>query len=150
MGQLPAIGMKYMQLQHFVHFIKRKHNLVSSLTPFEQLCNNSTPQRHVISALHNLLWTDTKADEAHTCKKWEHNLNMEISDTQWEKIHRHIHKSSVNVTIQENSYKILSRWYRTPTQNRQIYSKSMLEMKTDNWQLPPHLVGMPSHLTILD
>lgn len=79
---------EYMQFQHFVHSIKLKHNLSSPLTPFEQLCTNSTPQRHVISALNDLLWDDTKADEAHVYKNWAHDLNMEISDTQWQKNHR--------------------------------------------------------------
>lgn len=47
-------------------------------------------------------------------KKWETELELTLSTKEWENIYEHIHKGSVNVSAQENSYKIYSRWYKTP------------------------------------
>ena len=42
------------------------------------------------------------------------DLNISISNGQWESIFCRLHKGSLNVLTQENSYKLYSRWYRTP------------------------------------
>lgn len=42
-------------------------------------------------------------------------MQASFSDEQWEAIHEYTHKCSLNVAIQENCYKIETRWYRTPS-----------------------------------
>lgn len=48
------------------------------------------------------------------CVNWERDLQTELTEAQWEHISMIAHKGSLNVSIQENNYKILMRWYRTP------------------------------------
>lgn len=52
---------------------------------------------------------------APSVKKWEKELEVDWEDKLWESIHTFVHAYSKNVLIQENSFKILTRWYRTPT-----------------------------------
>lgn len=42
------------------------------------------------------------------------DLNLSLSDKDCESICRSVHRSSINVTTQENNNNVLSRWYRTP------------------------------------
>lgn len=44
----------------------------------------------------------------------ENELNTVIEFTNWDGIHLYIHKGSLNVQTQENGYKLLMKWYRTP------------------------------------
>lgn len=46
-------------------------------------------------------------------RQWESELSIDLLPAEWERIFSHIHKGSINVSTQENRYKLFSRWYRT-------------------------------------
>lgn len=46
----------YMQIKHLINSIKTQTDLSPDLPPFDSLCTNGKPHRHVISLLHNMLW----------------------------------------------------------------------------------------------
>lgn len=50
-----------------------------------------------------------------SCQAWEQNLNTNLTETEWETIYMYTHKGSLNVATQECGFKIIIRWYRTPT-----------------------------------
>lgn len=51
-------------------------------------------------------------DASHT--SWERDLQLSLTDENCEDIYEYAHKGSLNVALQENSYKIATKWYRTP------------------------------------
>lgn len=81
------------------------------LTAFESLHTRITPQRHLISYIYTLLQDNLSPPWRDALRlSWEGDLKMILSDDNWECIH----KGSMNVAIQENGYKIATKWYRTP------------------------------------
>lgn len=108
--------LQFQQLKHYVASMNRVSTTsqTPTLTPFEKLCLSTSPQRHLISVIHNMLWQNIKPDEGKACSDWSRDLQTKLTNNEWERIYRHTLKGSINVSIQENNYKILSRWYRTP------------------------------------
>lgn len=41
-------------------------------------------------------------------------MSINLSEEDWVNIYTYIHKGSINVSAQENSFKIFSKWYKTP------------------------------------
>lgn len=72
----------------------------------ESLCTRSTPQCHVISMLYLSLF-DEHSTLLHAERSyWESALGSEIDKENWDLIHLCIHKGSLNVSVQENGYKL--------------------------------------------
>lgn len=61
-----------------------------------------------------MLFEESNINRDPTCTTWGRELQISF-DEEWETIHEYAHKGSMNVAIQENSYKIETRWYRTPS-----------------------------------
>lgn len=95
--------------------IPRQRLQMLERTPFETLCNQANPQPHLLSFIHNLLFADNRPSQTLASCKWEKDLSITPSEKQWEQSLINIHKGLRNVITQENGYKIVSRWYRTPT-----------------------------------
>lgn len=47
-------------------------------------------------------------------RQWDRDLNIDLTTEDWKHVHNHIHKGSLNISTQENRYKIFTKWYRTP------------------------------------
>lgn len=105
----------FLMIAHYLQTLDKKGQCSRQLTPFETLCTKTTPQTHLISQIHNMLFSDHKASDSQFCRKWEKDLSIQITEEGWERIFSHIHKGSINVSTQENGFKIQSRWYHTPT-----------------------------------
>lgn len=105
---------KYLQLRHFFTDAKSISLWYRERTPFELLCDSSEPQRHVISTVYTFLFSNCKIKDDKLIRRWESELSIDLTSTEWERIHNHIHKGSINVSTQENRYKIFTNWYRTP------------------------------------
>lgn len=114
-GKSPISPWTYTLLAHYLQSLDKHSKCSRPLTPFETLCSQVNAQPHLISNTHNLLFTDDQTNQNLGCQKWEKDLSISPSAMQWEQSFLNIHKGSRKVTTQENSYKIVSRWYRTPT-----------------------------------
>lgn len=79
--------------------------------PFET-CRKKDPQRHLI--LYAILFSDHNPKYNIASHKWERELIIDLSEEVWENILSCIHKGTINVSVQENGFKIFSRWYKTP------------------------------------
>lgn len=77
----------------------------------------------LISKIYKLLLKWYTADEyvKEFMIKWALNVNTEIEMEQWE----HLWRKSIKITscamLQENSYKLLYRWYITPKKLAKMY-----------------------------
>ena len=110
----------YVQIRHFFTRLAPGTIWSKAATPFEHICSSIEPQRHLISTMSTLLFS-THASKIHWAnQQWERDLMLDLTDTEWEDIYRMAHKGSVNVQVQENAYKILSRWYKTPLKLHRI------------------------------
>lgn len=100
--------------------------------------------------------------------KWEKDLSINILEDDWEKIYSYIHKGTINVSAQENGFKLFSRWYNTPLRlhkisptiplNYWIYSakdSSLLHiwwschLIQNFWRNPPPYCPNQNHYSIL-
>lgn len=74
----------YFQIRHFLRNIDRDSSISRSFTPFEHLCSQSTPQQHVISNIYNMLFLDTSPKPGKVCVTWEREMQLELSEDQWD------------------------------------------------------------------
>lgn len=88
-------------------------------------------------------------------KIWSGVLGIDISDEEWHKTFLFTHKSSISSYTQEKNYKLLSRWYKVPTNIKVIKVKvplchrRLLEMSLGERHLSQYLVGMHRDLPVL-
>lgn len=74
----------------------------------------------MISVIYSLLFSDSNPKSNIATRNWERDLAIDLSEEDWENIYTYIHKGSVNVSVQENGFKVLSRWYKTPSRLHKI------------------------------
>lgn len=89
--------------------------MLRPLTPFESLCHRRSPQRHLISLIYTLLLENLAQTLAPSHESWNRDLQTHLTTDDWNTIHDYAHKGSLNVLIQENGYKVITRCYRTPS-----------------------------------
>lgn len=94
----------YIQLRHFLE--GPQPDWSPQTTPFESMCLKIEPQRCLISDTYALLFADQSPKSDLACRKWEQDLDLDLSDIEWENIYIYIHKGMVNVLAQENAFKI--------------------------------------------
>lgn len=111
----------YQQLQLWMGDLNQNNQISRPLSFFESLCSLSSPQRHVVSLVHNTFFQQPTVNNCCFRKAWERDLNLQFSDSEWGKILTLTHKGSTNVSTQENNFKIVSRWYRTPSVIHKFY-----------------------------
>lgn len=71
-----------------------------------------------------MLLRDQPANSNKSQLAWERDLQSSIPEEEWEQINKFIHRGSLNVAVQENCYKVRTRWYRTPSLLRTLYSSA--------------------------
>lgn len=76
---------------------------------------------HLLSQMYKLMLSEQETTTPYFIKEWENELNCTFTPSQRKKLIEVTHSSSVSSSIQEMSYKFLTRWYRTPVQLAQIY-----------------------------
>lgn len=115
-GEGPSISpWNYTLLLHYISTLDRKFKVSRPFSCFETLCIMQTPQRHLESTMHSLLFSNIPSNTGRAFTTWKNDLSLSLSPEDWELIYLNIHKGSVNVSTQENGYKIQARWYRNPT-----------------------------------
>lgn len=118
---LPIWQQVYSQIRPFLETTAPSSEWSRPLTPFEEMCLKKVPQRHLVSYTYALLFSDQNPKNKWTNSKWEQDLSINLSDTEWETIYTITHKGSLNIYAQKNYFKLLPRWYRTPLILHLIY-----------------------------
>lgn len=102
-------------LFHFGHTFKcNSPDWSLSHTSFEAIYSRPTPQHHMLSFLYTLLFPHSSLKPTKMCHKWEKQLDLSLTEEEWDRILHHIHKGSINVMTQEAGYTLLSGLHRTP------------------------------------
>lgn len=82
----------YLQIRHFLNHPHKRSEYARQLTPFEQMCTKTKPQRHVISEIYSLLFSDHDPKSNIATCSWERELSIDLSEEDWENIYTYIHK----------------------------------------------------------
>lgn len=101
-------------ITHFLGSLDRKFPVARQLTTFERLCALTSPQNHLIFFTHSPLFTECQPNDSKACAAWQRDLYLSLTPEEWKKIYLNIYKGSINVSTQENGYKVQSCWYRMP------------------------------------
>lgn len=112
---------KAVQLHHLLHLIPGPQDLSRPLTTFEEYCTGTEPLAKPLSKMYSLLNTPSIQPHLPCLERWERDLNRKFSETQKQTIIRCAFKSSCCTKIQETNYKILSRWYLTPSRLHKFF-----------------------------
>uniref|UniRef100_A0A8C5PDV9 Reverse transcriptase n=1 Tax=Leptobrachium leishanense TaxID=445787 RepID=A0A8C5PDV9_9ANUR len=103
----------YHRLRLYLRRLPGNSSLLRPLTPFEKFCAMGLQLDHSISALYKII---QKADDyiPTYMGRWERELDMPISTELWTKTLQLTHKGTRISALVENSFKIISFWYRSP------------------------------------
>lgn len=98
------------------HFLTRNETILDK-TPYDTRgsLHKPPPQRHIISILYNSLFGGKTEFSSASCQTWEQDLDVNLTEENWETIYMYAHKGSLTVATQECGFKIIITWYRTPT-----------------------------------
>lgn len=120
-GEFHLDFMRTLQLRHFLNSIQPPTDNSQGLTTLEELCTDTGVLPHTLSLTYNLLNTPSSDYVPPGLLQWEEELDCRFSPTKRQHILRFTHKSSIYAKTQETNYKVLSRWYRTPTLLHRIF-----------------------------
>lgn len=115
MGNYRLSFWKAVQLQDSLHSIPDPQNFSRQLTTFEEYCSRTELRSQILSKMYSLLNTPSPQPHLLYLERWETDLNRKFWVTQKHHTVRFAIKSSLCTKIQETNFKILSRWYLTPT-----------------------------------
>lgn len=73
-----------------------------------------------LSRLYCLLIKASYPDPLHFRHSWEQELGIQLTDEDWTKAYTLSHTLSSAASLQGQNYKLLSRWYRCPTDIRRF------------------------------
>uniref|UniRef100_A0A8C5MRY5 Reverse transcriptase domain-containing protein n=1 Tax=Leptobrachium leishanense TaxID=445787 RepID=A0A8C5MRY5_9ANUR len=106
---------RFMQLRHYIDTEALVPIANTPLNWFEKLCSAASVPRGLISTIYYALCSGSKEwGELAYCARWEADLQESLTGDEWEEIWEATAKSSICVTHQEQSFKMLFRWYTTP------------------------------------
>lgn len=120
-GSFPMDEWRYRQLRHFINSLPQGARSPTSASPFERLCMADLAIPHAISVLYDLLLNMHTGGKPGFIRERERDLQHIFTEPQLEHLYRLTHSSTVDTKMQENSYKILTKWYRVPSKLTKIY-----------------------------
>lgn len=103
------------QLSHFLNSLPKPHLFQRPLSPFGELCLGDGPIRKSLSLSYEALLDLHAQSESPFSSNWEKDLQVTFTNQQKDRILYFTHKSSLCSNYQETTYKIMTRWYRTPS-----------------------------------
>lgn len=112
---------RHRQLHHFFEVHGSSLRDIVSPTYFEVLFIADEPVPHMVLELYQLLGSSSSVAKPIYIRAREKDLLLEFTDTQLIQLYQLTHSSSIDSKMQETNYKILSQWYRVPTDLAQIY-----------------------------
>lgn len=112
---------KAVQLHNFLHSLPDPQDFAREQTPFESLCAEDTPLAHILSQTYSMLISPTTPPQLHCLASWEKDLHCTFSPTQRQQIISLSLKSSLCTKLQETNFKLLTRWYLTPSRLKKCF-----------------------------
>lgn len=109
------------QLFHFLGSLPKPTHFVRKLHSFEELCLGEGPIQRSLSTSYKSLLDLHATEDPPFLAKWERDLQVTFTEPQKERILFFAQKSSMCSKYQETAYKIVTRWYRTPSVLAKIF-----------------------------
>lgn len=109
---------------HLTSYCKKLHEtnqIHRPLTGFEQLCTHNETPCHTLSLIYKMILDHTTDTLPKYTAVWSEELRRELTEAEWSKAFVFTHKSSISSYIQEKNYKLVSRWYRVPTNLKTMF-----------------------------
>lgn len=85
------------------------------------MCVHTSSARHLLSQMYRLVLGTQNKTVPYFIREWEGELKQGFTTAQIKKLIDSTHSTSISSQVQEMSYKLLGRWYRTPVRLAQIY-----------------------------
>lgn len=120
-GQLGATSWEFHQIQHFIEGSPYRVEFIRDCTEFEELCTLGGPAQHSLSKPYTMLQDPPDPVKPPFIVMWENALQTSLSQSQWQMGCKNIHKGWLSVKLQKAKYKLLSRWYLTPSRLHKMY-----------------------------
>lgn len=105
----------YFQICSYLGKFRHPQDLHRTLTDLESACYKKAPLKKATSLAYSWLQRPGVVAPSDHWRKWSEDLDIEISDEQWRQACVLAHTCSISSKLQETSYKLLTRWYITPT-----------------------------------
>lgn len=103
------------QLSHFFGLLPKPALFTRKLHFFEELCLGEGPIQKSLSTSYKFLLDLHATEDPPFLAKLERDLQVTFTEPQKERILFFTQKSSLYSKYQETTYKIMKRWYRTPS-----------------------------------
>lgn len=110
-----------MQLGAYIRSKTKIYPVIRELSRFEQRCLDEESMRPSLAYFYEVLTSLEAPQDLNFIQAWEREMGTTFSQRQKVKILKSIHKTSVASRYQEGGYKILTRWYRTPSVLHKIF-----------------------------
>lgn len=112
------------QIHHFLQTIANPQSYTRPLTSFEEICSDTEPITQILSRMYTLLNTPMQPPSLSCITKWETDLHCTFTAVQKQNMIVLSLKSSICTKIQETNFKILTRWYLTPSRLHMMFTDS--------------------------
>lgn len=112
------------KLHHFLQTIPNPQSYTRPLTTFEDICSDTEPIKQILSQMYTLLNTPAQTPDLPCITKWEKDLLCTFTAVQKQNMIVLSLKSSICTKIQETNFKILTRWYLTPSRLHSMFTES--------------------------
>lgn len=106
---------RYIQIHHFVESLTRHYKPPLLSTAFETRCRTNPTTQGLITLLYSSILNIIGPQTLMYSDKWFKDFGSDPPPGDWRKMWKALFKSSRNVLIFENSFKVVSDWYFTPT-----------------------------------
>lgn len=120
-GQYCLDFWRALQLKHYLSTLPAPEGTEQTLMTFEALCTEEGTLPHALSVTYHLLTTPPENHQIPALGAWERDMQCTFSPRQKQNIIIFTFKSSICTKIQETNFKILSRWYNTPTKLQRFF-----------------------------
>uniref|UniRef100_A0A8C5PT54 Reverse transcriptase domain-containing protein n=1 Tax=Leptobrachium leishanense TaxID=445787 RepID=A0A8C5PT54_9ANUR len=112
---------RYRQLTHFIQSLGTPLTLRTDESPFETLCVTDPRLPHMLSTMYGSLLDASTPGLPSYAGRWDRDMGNKISEEEWGLIFQTASHASRSLHIQQTHYKLLMRWYLTPTRLHKIY-----------------------------
>lgn len=109
------------RIHHFLQTFPNPQSYTRPLTTFEECCKDTEPLPQTLYKMYSLLNTPPQPPRLPCIMKWETDLQRTFTTVQKQNMISFSLKSSICTKVQETNYKILTRWYLTPSRLHIIF-----------------------------
>lgn len=107
-------------------FFQKHYQLTDTpnTTFYEKICLKNPRGRGIISEIYQGMTHSTSEEKLPYMHKWEKECNLHLTSDEWQDCILNLRKCTRSITIRETPYKLITRWYFTPSRLHAIFPSS--------------------------